>query len=119
MGPPTRPLYEQYVNLSNVGARDHNFTDAGALWRSGCGPDPRGEAPRGGGLRLASLRAPAAPCLSALLHTQVRAAVPGGVLGCRGRPLADGQAPVSESGEAPPQPSHLGGITSPSPWMLA
>lgn len=38
VGPATRAPFERYVNLSNVGARDHNFSDAGALWRSGYEP---------------------------------------------------------------------------------
>ena len=34
VGPKLRPLYEKYVELSNAGAKDNNFADAGAFWRS-------------------------------------------------------------------------------------
>ena len=34
VGPKIRPLYEQYVELSNEGARDNGYTDYGAYWRS-------------------------------------------------------------------------------------
>lgn len=34
VGPKIRPLYEQYVKLSNEGARDNGYTDYGAYWRS-------------------------------------------------------------------------------------
>jgi peptidyl-dipeptidase A len=32
---PIRPKYQRYVELGNKGARDINFKDLGALWRSG------------------------------------------------------------------------------------
>jgi peptidyl-dipeptidase A len=35
VGPPMRPLYERLVALSNEGAREIGFPDAGAQWRSG------------------------------------------------------------------------------------
>ena len=34
VGPKIRRLYEQYVNLSNEGAKDNGYTDYGAYWRS-------------------------------------------------------------------------------------
>ena len=34
VGPSIRPLYEQYVKLSNEGSRDNNFGDYGEYWRS-------------------------------------------------------------------------------------
>lgn len=34
VGSKIRPLYEEYVRLSNEGARDNNFADYGAYWRS-------------------------------------------------------------------------------------
>ncbi len=32
---PMRPLYSEFVTLSNQGAKDNGFADTGALWRSG------------------------------------------------------------------------------------
>ena len=32
---PMRPLYTEFVGLSNQGAKDNGFADTGALWRSG------------------------------------------------------------------------------------
>ncbi len=32
---PMRPLYAEFVTLSNQGAKDNGFADTGALWRSG------------------------------------------------------------------------------------
>ncbi len=32
---PMRPLYAEFVGLSNQGAKDNGFADTGALWRSG------------------------------------------------------------------------------------
>ncbi len=37
---PMRPLYEEFVTLSNQGAKDNGFADTGALWRSGYDMDP-------------------------------------------------------------------------------
>jgi len=34
VSPPMRPLYERFVELSNEGAREIGFPDAGAQWRS-------------------------------------------------------------------------------------
>ncbi|KAJ3277818.1 hypothetical protein HK104_002945 [Borealophlyctis nickersoniae] len=35
VGPEIKPLYEQFANVSNVGARDGGWPDTGVLWRSG------------------------------------------------------------------------------------
>lgn len=33
-GPKLRPIYEKFVNLSNKGAKENNWADKGAYWRS-------------------------------------------------------------------------------------
>ena len=33
VGPKLRPLYKEYVELANEGAKDNNFSDYGAFWR--------------------------------------------------------------------------------------
>ena len=35
VGPKVKPLFERYVELMNAAAVEHNFTDAGELWRYG------------------------------------------------------------------------------------
>ncbi|MEO6065777.1 MAG: M2 family metallopeptidase [Lysobacterales bacterium] len=37
---PMRPLYAEFVTLSNQGAKDNGFADTGALWRSGYDMEP-------------------------------------------------------------------------------
>src|SRR5207237_5681253 len=32
--PPTKPLYERFVELTNEGARELGYADVGAMWRS-------------------------------------------------------------------------------------
>ncbi|KAJ3088792.1 hypothetical protein HK102_007894 [Quaeritorhiza haematococci] len=34
-GPKIKPLYEKFINVSNVGARDGGFEDTSVLWRAG------------------------------------------------------------------------------------
>ena len=34
VGPKLRPLFEEYVNLTNEGARDNGYTNYGAFWRA-------------------------------------------------------------------------------------
>ncbi|KAJ3223878.1 hypothetical protein HK099_000598, partial [Clydaea vesicula] len=34
-GPKIKPMYEEFIKLMNVGAKENNFDDAGALWRAG------------------------------------------------------------------------------------
>ena len=40
VGPPMRPRYRRFVDLSNQGAREIGFKDTGALWRSGYDMSP-------------------------------------------------------------------------------
>ena len=37
---PMRPMYTEFVTLSNQGAKDNGFADTGALWRSGYDMEP-------------------------------------------------------------------------------
>lgn len=35
VGPKVKELYDEYVTLSNRGARDTGYSDAAAMWRDG------------------------------------------------------------------------------------